>query len=454
MNLPPECLAELELARMELTARLVTAARLVAGFKRGDRLDQLGIQGSTESRPTLKDSASGEINEQEVLRNSGFECFHCGSLWRDDGEFGAVRVALDRSSHYVRARAEALPENVGFSFPQWINRRLPWGAMMLRKLKAHATANELGNFEPLKLWWQKVAGRTWDPDMMHKRDLSISPGSYDPAQLIPDELARDMAVDCQQDQEHMERTGKSITGWFWYIVRVYDRQGNSKQLARGFVKSWEAWIAVQKRWKVPNDRVVIDIDQWPTQIMQKAAEEREILRIAKPKPPFYLRERVVTWYLLAAENTPSQLYKGHRDGNPRPWSPDQPLPVVMYDAGGKKKVVHLKKVRFGKRTIQLQLDALRSGTPGMPRFEVLDRKFLEAATAELEKGNLTYQKQMDAQYYSPDLKKYVEARPDDHYSWCEQALLVRQAMDGLFGHVSMFQPGENGEAKVLTTDEH
>jgi hypothetical protein len=57
------------------------------------------------------------------------------------------------------------------------------------------------------------------------------------------------------------------------------------------------------------------------------------------------------------------------------------------------------------------------------------------------------QKQMDAQYYVPGKKKFEELRPDDHYRWCEQALLVRQAPDGLFGHSSIFEQRDAGKAE-------
>jgi hypothetical protein len=111
------------------------------------------------------------------------------------------------------------------------------------------------------------------------------------------------------------------------------------------------------------------------------------------------------------------------------------------DKQGHVKRITLKKIRFDKMTFQLQLDAIRSGAPGMPRFEVLSRDYLDPATAAKETGNLTYQMQMDAQYFLPEKNKYIESRPDDHYSWCEQALLVRQAMDGLIGHQSVFSAG-------------
>jgi hypothetical protein len=446
MTRPEDFLAVLpktDLAQLTLQGEAsVTAAReelskklrgKVAGFKRG--ADEL-----------IK-NVDGSYIEAAVLRETHFECYHCGGIWRDDGEFGPTRIALDQSAgkeeNWVPARKDALPGNIGFNTPQWINRRLSWGKLMLEKLKNQRIARDTGNFEPIKKWWQKTAARTWDPEYMYQRTQTVSVGSYDPNQLIADEHSRNMAVDCQQEQDHFDRTGQSITGWFWYIVRIYDKFGNSKQLARGYVKRWEDWIAVQKHWKVPNSRVVVDVDHWGTQIMAKAAECRDIIKVEKPLPPFYLRERTETWYLFAAENR--KVNFKHRDGQVRPWSPAQPVSTNAISVDGKLLRVMLNRIRWEKRAIQLQLDAIRSGAPGMPKFEVLAREQLklpngepDKLTLEMEQGNCTYQKQMDAQYFVPEENKYKELRPDDHYSWCEQALLVRQAMDGLFGHSGVF----------------
>ena len=417
------------------TPLLLAEGRRVAGFRRGPE--------------ELIKSVTGDYNEAVILRETHFECFHCGGIWRDDGESGPTRVALDRSSWYVSARPEALREHVGFNFPQWINRRLPWGKIMLEKLKRTKTAESTGNWEPIKQWWQKTAARTWDPEMMRPAQQTVSVGSYDPEQVMPDEHSRNMAVDCQEDADHKRQTGQSVTGWFWYVVRVFDKQGNSRQLARGFCKSFAAWIAVQKRWGVPNDRVVIDVRDWGAQIKMEAVRHHEVVKMDRPTMFFGGSEKLVTWYLFQAENM-QKPFLHPREKQYRAWSPIQPeLGKLLEEKTGKIRNIPLRRVRFNKVPIQLQLDALRSGAPGMARFEYLNRDQLrtpeglaDKLTQEMETGNRTYEKQMDAQYYDPLTHKYVELRPDDHYSWCEQALLVRVGMDGLLGQAAVFKDSE------------
>ena len=183
---------ELSTLQKELSEKLKGK---IAGFRRGaDELIKL---------------PNGAYNEAAVLRETHFECFHCGGLWRDDGEFGPTRIALDQSAgkpeNHVPLRPDALPGNVGFNIPQWINRRLPWGPMMLEKLKAERTANELGNFMPLKIWWQKVAARTWDENISAKAPEKIGATIYeiDPAKKVPGEKVRISGTDIQFNLTHM-----------------------------------------------------------------------------------------------------------------------------------------------------------------------------------------------------------------------------------------------------------
>lgn len=264
---------------------LMSAARRVAGFKRGpDELIKFD---------------SGDYNEAAILRETHFECYHCGGIWRDDGEFGPTRIALDRSSHYIPARADALPENVGFNIPQWINRRLPWGKIMLENLKRHKVNKELGNIEPLKQWWQKFAGRTWDPEMLNRRQkIELIPGSYE---TNPENLSygaatmRQMTVDTGKSPE--SETNVIQIGQLFFEARDFDNgaesfsRGASRQITRGMVQDcimdtpdgrrrvscWELLAAQQHYWHITNRHVLIDIRYAPSQVIEAAVKFHEIV---------------------------------------------------------------------------------------------------------------------------------------------------------------------------------
>ena len=371
---------------------------------------------------------------EEKARAAYWVCIWCGHHIHDIKETRRAIAETYNQDYKILANGiTRTPAEVCFTIPFEANVDNKFEKTVAKFLAAKEAKN-FGNAKPLEDWFLADRAFFYDP-IQEFKTIVVSPGSYDPArfkEIMGDDFhSVNMAVDCQQDQDVMDKTGKSITGWFWYAVRAMDKFGNSKQLARGFAKSWDEWIKVQKFWSVPNDRVCIDVGQWGTQIATMAAQQRETIKLDKPTGIFRSTQKIVTWYLLSAENT----RKGypHSDGNLRPWSPPQPIPVPLIDAEGKSRRIFLNKIRFDRDTFNLQLDALWSGAPSMPKFEILSREFLDEQSKAMETGDRTYSQQLNAKIYNKEKRKYEELRPDDHFQWVECALLVRAAMDGLFG---------------------
>ena len=392
----------------------------------------------------------GSINEQQIMRATVYECLHCGGIWRDDGLYGETRRYLDREAgldeNWIATRPDALPGYLGYSLPVWINPIISWGSAMLFFRQA-MEAKKMGNLSNLQEFRTKWEGEDWDDSEIGFRDQTNAPGSYDPLQLkelIANAHSLDMTVDCQEDGDHKQKTGVSITGWFWVIVRVWGKDSNSKQITRFFCKSWDYWISVQKHWNIPNDRVMIDCLFDPVGVRNKAVEQRQIIKLNKPHPIFKTLEKTVTWKLLQAV-TRQQNWK-HKDGKERPWSEEQrDGGYVINPKTGRPEWITVPKILFNKNPIRQQVDALYTRSPGLPQFEYLDRahlKMLDGSLDELtlreETGKRTYESQMAAQNYNMAKHKYVEEHPDDHYYWCEQAQVVRAGMDGLLGLDSVF----------------
>ena len=180
------------------------------GFKRGD--------------DDLIKRADGSYNEAEILRQTYYECYHCGAVWRDTP---ATRQVLDESSHYVSQNPNALPGYDGFSWPAWAGRRLPWGGeeVMLGYLRAKKANDEFGNVEPLKQWYQKRHARPWDANLI--RTIRVQTYQfYDAKSDWPEEWRghRALVVDCQQDLQY-----------FWTSLWAVSPTGKSRQLWRGIL---------------------------------------------------------------------------------------------------------------------------------------------------------------------------------------------------------------------------
>lgn len=183
-------IAEQDEKRANLTALLKSDARRHCGFKRGDE--------------KLIKREDGTYNEAEILKLTYYECYHCGSAWRDTPE---TRKKLDLSSYYVASNPNALPGYKGFSWPSWAGQRLRWGGeeVMLGYLRAKQIQDKLGNIEPLKQWYQKRAGRPWNNDLSAKSPERIGATIYDldPSNKFPGEMVRISGTDIQFNLTHM-----------------------------------------------------------------------------------------------------------------------------------------------------------------------------------------------------------------------------------------------------------
>jgi len=380
--------------------------------------------------PTTQDNRTVE----EKARSAHWRCVHC-DYRIDDTKENRQAIAKTYSQNYklITAGQTVTPREVCFTLPFESNVDNRFESTVKKFLSAKS-ASDFVNKKPLEDWYLADRAFFYDPALDYQ-SFVISPGSYDPAmyrEIMGDGFhSVNMMVDCQQDQEMMDRTGKSMTGWFWFIIRAVDKFGNSKQLARGFCKSWDELLRHKAKWAVPTDRVCIDVGQWGTQIMQKAVECRETVKLDKPMGIYRVTQKDLSWYLFSAENT----RKGfpHTDNNFRMWSLPQRVPVPLLDSEGKRRTIFLQKIRFDRKTFNQQLDALWGGAPGMPKFEILSRELLDEQSRNMEMGDRTYSQQLSAKVYDPAKNDYKELRPDDHYQWCEIAFLVRTAMDGLFG---------------------
>jgi hypothetical protein len=349
---------EQERKRAELTALLKSEARRRCGFKRGpDELIKL---------------PDGGYNEAAVLRETYFECYHCGGAWRDDGEFGPTRIGLDVSSHYVASRPEALEFNVGYNVPQWINRRLSWGKMMLEKLQAQKTADELGNYEPLKKWWQKVAARAWDKDMTSKAPERMPASFYDEKEARPGEKVRISATDCQFNLTHLVYTAWAIGDgtpprllhYEWVkppsgIETDHEKREWAKNRVRALDK--EFGIAVMNSMK--------DAGHRPDLVREWAAEDAVF---GKMRVGHRITQKWATYGLLIGDERVS--YRWEHPGRKPTWERFKRKETVLVDAikDGQKIRLPVSHQLWSNPSIKEIAARWRDGD-GAPRIEVHDK---------------------------------------------------------------------------------
>lgn len=373
----------------------------------------------------------GGYNAAEVIRNTYYECYHCGGKWHDVPE---TRAFLDESSYYVAENPSANPENFGFSWPNWINRRIRWGGdeVMLGYLNAKKSDKEFGNKGPLKIWYQKRAAKTWS-DKLTQKKYKVLTGSHNIEGKVPDEVARMMEVDCQQDPDLSAVAGKSIIGTFWYTAYAVDKNGrNIYQLARGFAKSWKEWIDIRKALKIPNKNVAIDGGNWLHEIVEYAAVNwEEGTNYDERGKPFKAR---VTWTVLRGNGTRSAFR--HKDGIDRVYAKESKYQHRV-QVGNQTITINVPVVEWSNLAIKDQLLAIRQGAEGKSKWHVLPREALNAQTQEMERGAKTYERQINNEHRTREKGKdiWVEDDPNVHYKDCDCMAIVQCARGGLIGHI-------------------
>jgi phage terminase large subunit GpA-like protein len=399
---------------------LRSADRQFAGMQRGDSDVKL---------------PNGEYDESRIVRGTFYECLHCASRIDDDGEFGANRIAIDQSAHYVPTRYNAVIGNVGFNWPKFINRRVPWGGRMLDYLKAKQEDIRYGRKELLKQWVQKDEARTWSPSE-GRAVIQIATGDYEvPDGAIPDEVCRAAGVDCQQDPGLTAATGKSTIGHFWMVIRAIDKRGDTLQLHRGYHYAWDSWIETAKKLQVRNDMIGIDGGQWLHDVLDMAAKKILPYKVrVKHRGAWREETHWKVWTILCGDDTYSYKWP---DGRMRYVSPGK-VYTREIEVKGQRAAVQIYVHRWSNLGVKDMLMALVAGGDGRAKFKWLAHSQLSPEDQLKESGDLTYERQMDAEWRTQKKNGepiWEKQRPDNHFNDCECECLVIFDLTGCMGGV-------------------
>ncbi len=398
----------------------------VAGFQRGD--DAL-----------IKNKDGGYI-EAAVLRETYFECFFCGGRWDDDGRTGKTRIWLDEKSNYVASRLDALPGNVGFNTPQWINRRLAWGKIMLEKLKAQRLASELGNFNDLKVWWQKVAARTWDMKLTGRAPERPGATIYeiDGAKKMPGEKVRISATDIQFKLTHMVylavAVGDGTPPWVLHYEWIKPAPGMPDVQAAEWCKNRVR--ALDKQFGIQPHNSMKDSAHEPGLVREWAAEDAIWGKTHQKERPHW-----ISYGLLIGDERTS--YKWTHPGRSDTWErfkqfQEYKVPCVN---NGKRTVVTVHTRLWSNPSIKDIAERWLMGFSA-PKIQI-NQKFLTDTSKDGLWMQLTSEEKLPWKG-NPNKLVYQKKRPENH-AW-DALCMIFVRMDELGLLNSFAPPPEDKEA--------
>ena len=373
----------------------------------------------------------GTIDER--ARSAYWECFYCCEAIRD------TRINRQKIMDSYQQDYKINGPNGEKVSPKWVCFYLPKESArdnsFEESAKAYLKAKEAqaaGLLQPLIDWYLNERAEFFSNRLIQS-SAQVIISSANIENTIPNEKARMMFVDCQQDPEQSALKGQSVIGHFWYVVWAVDEGGkNIYQLARGYARSWKEWIDVRKALKVPNKNVAIDGGRWLDDVLDAAANNWELGRTFKQGRT--MKREISLWTILRG-NGMRRSFR-HEDGVYRVFAPasiyHRPASI-----DGKERMLNLNVMEWSNLSVKDQLFSIRQGGPGKPVLHILPREKLNLVTQQKETGDFTYQRQVSNEYRTRKNNRdiWLESNPQVHYNDCDCMGIVLCARGGLIGHI-------------------
>lgn len=193
-----------------------------------------------DSAETKDGNGKWKINA--VIKTVKYICPHCGYAHTNTAE---TRYDWNRRGKYVAANPFA-SHHRSFRYNALACR--DWSNILAGFLNA-TESKEKGDVGPLREWIQKQMAECWVEDMQlvesRPEEETFSVNSLEPC--IDGEAFRFMTIDCQADLAD-----------FWFVVRAWNRDGESRLLHQGRASSWDELREIQTKLGVKDQYVFVD----------------------------------------------------------------------------------------------------------------------------------------------------------------------------------------------------
>ena len=187
----------------------------------------------------------GEWNWGELVKSVRHECPHCQHQTPDTV---AARRALTQRSQWISENNDHVDghrsRRVSAQSVWWIR----WADLVIQWVQAN-DAKHLGVYQGIKDFRMQRLAQPWALEAeMPALELEASEyfvNAWQDGKPMPDEAARVMTIDVQQDH-------------YWAIVRVWLKNGHSRLVWAGKVLTLDQLREIQTRLKIPDKRTMMD----------------------------------------------------------------------------------------------------------------------------------------------------------------------------------------------------
>lgn len=183
---------------------------------------------------------------RECAKQAVLECYHCRYQVTDNPQ---NRKYLLDTGDYIRVNPNATDIDTSvksFRFTNLCNVKLTFGELVTRFLQAMANKDFFGSTSDLESFVTKDMADFWD-EYQKKTRINIRLTAYDTDKPFGEfEAHRFMTIDVQKAE-------------FYYVVRSWTKNGESRLINYGVCKTWNEIDAIRERNKVDYRFVFVDV---------------------------------------------------------------------------------------------------------------------------------------------------------------------------------------------------
>lgn len=246
-------------------------------------------------------NSDGSYNYEATGATARLVCCHCHKSIEDTKQ---NRLLLNRTGKYTCVKAGGDSSIKTYQWPAFVNPEITFRSAVVQYLQAKQKFKFTYNDDDLITFYQHVLGEEWN----RRRNAfksKILVENYDPDTVWPEEAYRVMGVDNQRLQSAK-----------YYVIRAFDKQGNSRKICSGHVNSWDEIERIYKEYKVPIHQVFVDCGYQETKGEIYAESVKRGNDVEYADGNYRWKERV-GWTCLMGEG--KKLYK-HADNVTRYYS--------------------------------------------------------------------------------------------------------------------------------------
>ena len=233
---------------------------------------------------------NGEYDFSKINHSTALKCPECGEYFEDSDR---MRRILNKDGKFIALNPNASKENVGFHWNALAS--MSWGKLAELYLRAKIAARK-GDSSLLQQFYQKRLALAWR-EFAEDYRLEIASGSYNSGDVWDEEagfnkLGEIIAPPFAENEVIAPLRIMSVDvqmNCFYLVVRAWSINGSSRLLWHEKVLTWEDIEEIQKRFRILDNLVFVDVGYNSFEVYKHCGERNWIVLMGDNRANFFHR---------------------------------------------------------------------------------------------------------------------------------------------------------------------